>query len=218
MNIAINSIVRSITAIIMSAFLGISFFYCPHHFFSMILTAIIGVILLKEWKNILKASYPLLWVITPLYPITPFILLIQLNESLEHRILIYYLFMIVFTFDTASYIFGTLFGKHKIIPSISPGKTWQGAIGGYIITTLLIKTIANQFIPLYTILLLSLTICTLAFIGDIFESYLKRSANMKDSGNLLPGHGGFLDRFDAIMAVSFFFFYYKNDLITIFAS
>jgi len=212
-----NAILRAITAVVIAAFFWTTFFYCSPYFFSVILGAILGIILVKEWKNIFKVSDPLFWIIMPLYPITPFFLLIYVNESPDYRMLLLYLFIIVSVFDTASYIFGTIWGKHKIIPSISPGKSWQGALGGYCITTLMLCMITmHHNISWHTTCLLSLTICILAFAGDIFESYLKRSAGIKDSGNLLPGHGGFLDRFDAIMFVSFFFFAYKNFLITVF--
>ena len=124
----------------------------------------------------------------------------------------------VFSFDSASYFFGKLYGKHKIIPSISPGKSWQGAIGGYCMTTIIFIIVAfsqGSTMQWQTACLFSGIICAIAFAGDIFESYLKRSAGIKDSSNLLPGHGGFLDRFDAIMAVSIFFFLYRNSLITL---
>ena len=212
-----NAILRGITAIIIVTFFWVTFFYCSPHLFSITLGTILGIILTTEWKNIFKVSDPLFWIIMPLYPITPFFLLMYVNESPDYRILLLYLFIIVSVFDTASYIFGTVWGKHKIIPSISPGKTWEGALGGYLTTTIVCFMITfHHTISWHATCLLSLIICTLAFAGDIFESYLKRSADIKDSGNLLPGHGGFLDRFDAIMFVSFFFFAYKDYLITVF--
>ena len=214
-----NAALRIITAIAIVTLFTTTFFLCPPIIFSLILCAILGIITTIEWKNLFSPSSFLFWAIMPLYPVAPFLLLIALNESPDHRILLFYLFVLVFSFDSASYIFGKLFGKHKIIPSMSPGKSWEGAIGGYCITTIILIAIASnnssQF-SLQNIYLLSAIICSLAFAGDIFESYLKRSAGIKDSGNLLPGHGGFLDRFDAVMFVSFFFFIYKNKLILFF--
>jgi len=212
-----NAILRIITAIIIAFLFSTTFFYCDPRIFSLLLIIILGIILTTEWKNIFLPSSLLFWAIMPLYPVTPFLLLIALNESIIYRILIFYIFLIVFTFDSASYIIGNLYGQHKIIPSISPGKTWEGALGGYCITTFMVIFITN-YQSLASLCLLNFIICTLAFAGDIFESYLKRLAKIKDSGNLLPGHGGFLDRFDAVIFVSYFFFFYKNNLLIFFTN
>ena len=211
-----NAILRIITGITLGALFFITFFYCPPQIFSVLLSLILATIVTTEWKNIFPVTSVYFWVIMPLYPIAPFLMLIYLNESPMYRILILYLFIMVFTFDSASYVFGKIYGKHKIIPSISPGKSWEGALGGYCIATIILITIAWYFhasIHCLPACMLSAMICIIAFTGDIFESYLKRSAGIKDSGNLLPGHGGFLDRFDAAMAVSVFFFLCKNNLI-----
>lgn len=208
-----NTTLRIITAIGLGAIFWTTFFYYPPHVFSILLMTILGIIVTIEWKNIFPVTSFYFWAIMPLYPIAPFLMLIDLNESAQYRILIVYLFAIVFCFDSASYAVGNIYGKHKIIPSISPGKSWQGAWGGYCATTILI--IITTDISWYKACLLSLVVCSLAFAGDIFESYLKRSAKIKDSGHLLPGHGGFLDRFDAVMAVAVFFYVWKNSLLAI---
>lgn len=213
-----NATLRVITAIILGAIFGIIFFYCPPQIFSLLLSLILTTIIIGEWKNIFPVHSLQFWAIMPLYPITPFFILIYLNESPIYRILILYLFIMVFAFDSGSYIVGKTYGKHKIIPSISPGKSWQGAVGGYCIATTILIIMTCYFhasIHWQTACMLSAIICIIAFTGDIFESYLKRSAGIKDSGNLLPGHGGFLDRFDAVMAVAVFFFCYKNNLIAL---
>lgn len=211
-----NAIQRVITAAALGAFFWITFFYCPAYVFSLMLALILQIIIVAEWKNIFPISSILFWTILPFYPIAPFCMLIYLNGSPEYRILLVYLFMIVFSFDSGSYIIGKIYGKHKIIPSISPGKSWQGALGGYCIATIIFIFITSNYqaaINWQTTCLLSAIICTIAFAGDIFESYLKRAAHIKDSSNLLPGHGGFLDRFDAVMAVAVFFFFFKKNLI-----
>ncbi len=103
--------------------------------------------------------------------------------------------------DSAAYFAGKNFGKHKLAPCISPGKTWEGVIGALIAVTIFgailyfgfnVKTLA-VFPALWII-------AGLGVIGDLFESMLKRQANMKDSGHLLPGHGGVLDRIDGIIS------------------
>jgi len=209
-----NAFLRIITACIITLLFVSIFFYYPPRAFSLLLSVILSIIVTIEWKRIFPKSSFLCWSLLPFYPIIPFLLLILLNESPTYRILLLYLFLIVFSFDSGSYITGKIYGKHKIIPSISPGKTWEGFFGGYIITTCIIFIITKNNISLPYSCLLNLMICTLAFIGDIFESYLKRLANIKDSGYLLPGHGGFLDRFDGIIFVSYFFYFYKDNLIT----
>ena len=149
-----------------------------------------------------------------------FILLILMNHHPLYRKLLFILFILVSSHDTGSYIIGNLIGKHKIYPLISPSKTWEGFIGGYIfacigLTLLLWEfNIAKSFgfIAFFTLL-----VCSLSLLGDLFESWLKRRANIKDSGNILPGHGGFLDRFDGILFAVFLFYFFKDHLITLFA-
>ena len=112
---------------------------------------------------------------------------------------------------------GSLIGKYKIIPSITPKKTYEGFIGGYISALILfIWTLYEKEIHLSAefILLFISAVCLIAFCGDLLESFLKRKAQLKDSGCILPGHGGFLDRFDAVMFSSFFMYALKDWLIT----
>jgi len=216
-----NFIVRIITAAILGFSFWTLFFYCPPFIFSGLLIIALGC-MLYELKQILLNSPQFFLIIAPVYPIIPCLILIYFNQSSCYKILLYHLFIIVFTFDSASYIFGKIYSKiwitHKIIPSISPGKSWQGAIGGYITTIILTvfirsSDLASSFL---SSLFVSTIICVVAFAGDIFESYLKRSAGVKDSGKLLPGHGGFLDRFDSILFVSYFFFIFRKSLLMFF--
>ena len=107
---------------------------------------------------------------------------------------------IVFATDTGAYTIGKLFGKHKLIPSISPNKTWEGAFGGYIVGILIgggIIYILNTNLSISLILLFSCPV--IAMIGDIIESQIKRKLSVKDISNILPGHGGMLDRIDSIL-------------------
>jgi phosphatidate cytidylyltransferase len=121
---------------------------------------------------------------------------------------------IVWVADTGAYFSGKAFGKHKLAPSISPGKTWEGAIGGAIAALLLTaaSTQLKSYQDTFAVqlqqhhgwsLLLLITLITVAVSigGDLFESQLKRRAGMKDSSHLLPGHGGILDRVDALLPV-----------------
>lgn len=111
------------------------------------------------------------------------------------------LFVLTWVFDTFAYIIGSNLGKHKIISRISPKKSWEGFVGGMTFTLLSVYFI-KQFFDIFSInflLLLAFVIPFTATIGDLIESFLKREAGVKDSGNLIPGHGGFLDRMDALM-------------------
>jgi len=124
--------------------------------------------------------------------------------------------LMVWASDIAAYFSGRAFGKNKLFPRISPKKTWEGAIGGLlgaIAAGALIYLIYNQLgintnINFNTWLILGAITSVFGVLGDLVESMLKRSVNIKDSGNLLPGHGGFLDRFDAFIFVIPFAYLY----------
>lgn len=108
--------------------------------------------------------------------------------------------------DSAAYFSGRRFGRHKLAPHISPGKSWEGAIGGGLAVTLyamligvfILKTPAANFAYL---LIFTLILFVASILGDLFESHAKRQAGSKDSGHWLPGHGGVLDRIDSLCAV-----------------
>jgi len=124
--------------------------------------------------------------------------------------------LMVWASDIAAYFSGRAFGKNKLFPRISPKKTWEGAIGGLfgaIVAGALIYLAYNQLnilknINLTNWLILGAITSVFGVLGDLVESMLKRSVNIKDSGNLLPGHGGFLDRFDAFIFVIPFAYLY----------
>lgn len=124
-----------------------------------------------------------------------------LLRSLEQgRAWVFLAFFMVWATDTFAYLVGRVFGKHPLAPQVSPNKTIEGSIGG-LIGAILIGQIASRSMtgmPWTFFLGLSLVVGISAQIGDLFESALKRSAGVKDSGNLIPGHGGILDRFDSM--------------------
>ena len=118
-------------------------------------------------------------------------------------------FIGAWTCDCGAYVIGSLFGKHKLIPSISPKKTVEGAIGGVVVAVLafvLFGVILEQFATVnvnYFILVpTGVLLAVVAQIGDLIASLIKREHGVKDYGNILPGHGGIMDRFDSILAVS----------------
>ena len=102
--------------------------------------------------------------------------------------------------DTAAYLVGSFVGRTPL-SSISPNKTWEGTIAGIILTVILVTKVMGAYIPLNekVIFLVSFVASVAGTIGDLAESKLKRLANVKDSGKMMPGHGGFLDRFDSIL-------------------
>jgi phosphatidate cytidylyltransferase len=119
------------------------------------------------------------------------------------------LFLIVWSADIAAYFAGRQFGKHLLAPWVSPKKTWEGFLGAllFVFTSLLVGTWLlgiNQQGLIYLPLLGACTVI-ISVIGDLFESFLKRQVNIKDSGQLLPGHGGILDRIDSLIAAAPFF-------------
>jgi phosphatidate cytidylyltransferase len=113
------------------------------------------------------------------------------------------LFILLWSFDSFAYLTGSLFGKHKILPEISPKKSWEGFFGGLILS-IGIALILMQIWGIMSIekwIGLTLIIAIFGSIGDFLESKIKRIAQVKDSGNLIPGHGGLFDRFDSFLMI-----------------
>lgn len=113
--------------------------------------------------------------------------------------------LIVWLTDSGAYIFGRAFGKHKLAPRVSPNKTWEGSICGTIFATIILA-IYLAFIPVgyhswWLMVILTILLSILGQFGDLVESSLKRYYGVKDSGKILPGHGGILDRFDSMLMV-----------------
>lgn len=124
---------------------------------------------------------------------------------------IFFLLALVFAGDTGAFYVGRLLGRHKLCPAVSPGKTIEGAIGGLAATLgagLIFMNCFLKSLPLVPGILFFLSIGVVGQLGDLFESELKRYAGVKDSGSILPGHGGILDRIDALLfaaPVAYFF-------------
>jgi phosphatidate cytidylyltransferase len=116
--------------------------------------------------------------------------------------------------DSAQYYTGRLLGRHPLAPTISPKKTIEGAIGGVVFGTVFMTMVGAQVLPFSgygPLIVLALLVVVFGMCGDLFESRLKRTAGMKDSSSLIPGHGGMLDRIDALLfAVAPFYLYVRN--------
>tara|TARA_B100000674_G_C37758992_1_gene876976 strand:- start:214 stop:861 length:648 start_codon:yes stop_codon:yes gene_type:complete len=117
----------------------------------------------------------------------------------EDMILVFSLiFLICISTDIGGFIFGKIF-KGKKITKISPNKTYSGLIGSYILSLLTTIIFFNEYYELFDLIILTLIISTFSQLGDLTISYLKRKVKIKDTSNILPGHGGFLDRFDGFL-------------------
>ncbi len=122
------------------------------------------------------------------------------------------IFVIIWTSDIFAYLTGSLFGKHRLFERISPKKSWEGSIGGLLFALIAgyVMSIFVTHLDLTQWLILTIILVICGTIGDLVESLLKRNAQVKDSGKIFPGHGGVLDRFDAIIFAIPFVFVYLN--------
>ena len=148
-------------------------------------------------------------------------LIITLAAFQQGLVFIFYLILLIIIADSSAYFVGKAFGKRKLAPSISPGKTIEGAMGGLVIGVIfsLISILCftsgenpifladgSKAVLIVNFVSLSALVVIVSISGDLFESVVKRAAGMKDSGNILPGHGGVLDRIDALTAAAPLFF------------
>ncbi len=111
------------------------------------------------------------------------------------------MFILIWLSDTGAYFVGRAIGRHKLAPRISPSKTWEGFVGG-VLLALVVTSVLAAYIPVLTFaqwIILALIVCLAGVVGDLTESRWKRSLGIKDSGTLLRGHGGFLDRLDSFI-------------------
>ena len=156
-----------------------------------------------EWTRIVRGWGASWYVSGFFYAVLPAIALLWIRERDAHGlVLLIWAFIVTWSTDIGAYFAGRRFGKHKLAPTVSPNKTREGLYGGIILATLcggawvLAADLGRPllgFPPLFAIA---------AQMGDLFESWMKRRAGMKDSGNWLPGHGGVLDRLDGLVPVA----------------
>lgn len=156
-------------------------------------------VMMISWKNV-----PFLSSLGILYAGFPAVSLLWIKQDNSYGLYaILYIFFVVIVTDIASYIIGKIIGGKKLAPKISPNKTWSGFLGGIITPSLLaIGLIQLKQCP-PSLFFTSLLLALLCQFGDLFESFLKRKFHLKDSSNLIPGHGGILDRVDGLIFASF---------------
>jgi phosphatidate cytidylyltransferase len=152
----------------------------------------------------------LVFIAVPLSLFTSLILFGSGFENIAGKEFLLSFLVILWVYDTGAYLIGSWLGKHKLNEKVSPGKTWEGSIGGFIpgiAAAWAISVYLNE-IALIHWLAIAVIIMVFGTLGDLCESLLKRNAGVKDSGKILPGHGGILDRFDAVlMSAPVVFFY-----------
>jgi phosphatidate cytidylyltransferase len=133
------------------------------------------------------------------------------NNEFNYELLIGF-FILNWSGDTGAYLVGSAIGKNKLLERISPKKTIEGSLGGLILTVLIAYFISMVFkqVSLLDWIIVAILIVIFGTAGDLFESMIKRKAEVKDSGTLIPGHGGILDRFDSILFSAPVVFIYLN--------
>lgn len=141
--------------------------------------------------------------------------LFYLYRNMGLSILVF-LFLITIITDSFAYFVGRLIGKNKLLESISPNKTWEGTIGGSLVGTFVCTvfylTVINRQAPIFEITIIILFLSLVGQFGDLFFSAIKRKFNVKDFSNIMPGHGGVLDRLDSIIFVMLAFTFFLNYL------
>ncbi|MBF0452836.1 MAG: phosphatidate cytidylyltransferase [Candidatus Magnetomorum sp.] len=178
-----------------------------HLFFSATMT----VFCFKESPDMLNISVRQIMGLIYIPGLLGFMVLIRQFDN--GHLWIYLTFMMVFACDTGGYFVGKQFGKHPLCPAVSPKKTIEGFLGGCVLcvaTCLVLASIFHLPLSIGHMIGLSITVGIIAPLGDLFESVLKRVSNIKDSGHILPGHGGILDRIDALMFAGPLVYGYKT--------
>lgn len=175
------------------------------------------MVLIGETKDFLRAAGTLHWgIMTLVFGISHIAYLLVLPESKNvgaggAGLVLFLVFLTQFN-DVAQFLWGTMLGSHKIIPKVSPNKTWEGFLGAVATTTVLSVLLLNWLTPLTWAMaaIAGLLISVAGYVGDVTISALKRDIGLKDSGNMLPGHGGILDRIDSLTYSAPLFFHFVH--------
>lgn len=206
-----NFITRSISSIFI-ILINLIFIYSENIIFDFMFIFILGIFMAYEWSTITNNSnnkkklaiLGIFYIIFTLFPI----LFLKLFPSGSN--LLMFLFVIIWSMDTFAYMVGAKLklNKHKIT-KISPNKSYEGLIGGIIGAMIFGYIFTSRFLPQFKNILLYFIpiLCCFEQASDITESYLKRKFNVKDSGDFIPGHGGFLDRYDGFLYTTIMFLF-----------
>lgn len=162
----------------------------------------------RPFDSLSHTFFPFFYIVLPL-SLFPFATFSHtgINTFLIHKNIIFSpgiivgFFILIWTNDTAAFLTGVTLGRHKLIERISPNKTWEGFVGGFLLTMAVAYFLSGWIGVINRVkwVILASIVSVSATFGDLIESMLKRSLGIKDSGKILPGHGGFLDRFDSVL-------------------
>ena len=175
------------------------------------------MVIVGDTRGYLHAASTIQWgLMTTVFSLSHMAYLLDLparsspHGAIKGEMLVFYLLVLTQLNDVAQYLWGKMFGRHKVVPAVSPNKTIEGLLGGIATTTVLAWVLAPWFTPLSQLhaLLAGVIISIFGFIGDVVISAVKRDIGIKDSGSLLPGHGGILDRLDSLTYTAPLFFHY----------
>jgi phosphatidate cytidylyltransferase len=205
----ITGIIAGVVIFMLNYFLATGFFidkvFIKLDFLSIIILIVLYVAISElfsnsasPFENISITVFGLIYIAIPISLFWNFAFKGNIYSYNYHLVLGF--FILVWTYDTMAYLFGNLFGKRKLFERISPNKSWEGAIGGLILCCITAFILSFFFSELtnWQWIVFGLLIAVFGTFGDLAESLLKRSFDIKDSGTLLPGHGGILDRFDSL--------------------
>lgn len=168
--------------------------------------ALVIVIAYQQGMKSVPVNVPLKLICGILVLLPSSISLLLLFEGQHGPGILLVFFLLIWLVDSSAYFSGSKFGNHRLASRVSPGKTWEGVIGSLVAATVMAigyATIKSDVsIPQSVVVLIFLVTAMFSIVGDLFESLLKREAGVKDSGRLLPGHGGVLDRIDSLTAAA----------------
>ncbi|MFV0431830.1 MAG: phosphatidate cytidylyltransferase [Alphaproteobacteria bacterium] len=191
-----------------TAWYGMFIIFIPVYMYFLIAAA---MVIMGNTTDFLKSIAIIQWgMMITIFNISHLAFLLNLpkNHSMGIGLILFILFTTQFN-DVAQYVWGKKLGKHKIIPKVSPNKTWQGFLGGMLTTTILSVILGLWLTPISAVfaIIIGILISTTGFLGDVTISAIKRDLAIKDTGSLLPGHGGILDRIDSLTFTAPLFFH-----------
>lgn len=190
---------------------GLSIGFLPRPFEFIFIPILLTLFIIELFRsNKLTLQNSGITVLGFVYIATPFGLMnFVVHTSATGHSTVYYpwilagVFFILWVNDSFAYMIGTALGKHKLCPKISPAKSWEGLIGGGVFAIIMgiVNAVLFQQISMFSWIVIAILTVSFGTLGDLFESKIKREIGAKDSGNILPGHGGFLDRLDSLLFV-----------------
>nr|WP_207711500.1 phosphatidate cytidylyltransferase [Sulfobacillus harzensis] len=175
-----------------------------------LLVIVVGAVVLGREAKSFEGAMTTAWV--SLYVGLLFQFLVALRALNQGRRLVFVFFVVIWATDSMAFFIGRRFGKHKLMVHVSPKKTWEGTLGG-VLSGVILGIIASPLIHVrwFDGAIFALLVAAIGVVGDLLESQFKRFTGVKDSGGILPGHGGILDRFDsALLALPFAYYLLKG--------